>query len=97
MPEFPGGNEALLKFITSNIRYPESAKKSKIEGRVYVGFDIDTDGSVINIKVLRGVNSELDAEAIRVIKSMPKWTPGKQRGKAVRVNYTLPIMFSLKQ
>lgn len=97
MPKFPGGNEALAKFIADNIRYPKSAKANKIEGPVYIGFIIDKDGSVINVKVLRGVNAELDAEAIRVIKSMPKWTPGKQRGKPVRVNYTLPIIFSLKQ
>lgn len=96
MPEFPGGNMALSKFIADNIRYPESAKANKIEGRVYLSFVIDKDGSVINVKVVRGVNAELDAEAIRVIKLMPKWTPGKQRGKAVAVSYTLPIVFSLQ-
>ncbi len=96
MPEFPGGNEALLKFLADNIQYPESAKADKVEGRVVLSFIIDKDGTVINIKVIRGVNAALDAEAIRVVKSMPKWTPGKQRGKAVQVNYILPIMFALK-
>lgn len=96
MPEFPGGNKALLKFIADNIRYPESAKVNKIEGRVYLSFVIDKDGSVINVKVVRGVNTEIDAEAIRVIKSMPKWASGKRRGKAVAVSYTLPIVFSLQ-
>lgn len=96
MPEFPGGNEALLKFLADNIRYPESAKADKVEGRVVLSFVIDKDGSVINIKVIRSINAAIDAEAIRVVKSMPKWTPGKQRGKPVRVNYTLPIVFALK-
>lgn len=96
MPEFPGGTDALLKFISDNIRYPELSRKKKIQGRVIVGFIIDKQGNVIEVKVLRGINAELDAEAIRVIKSMPKWTPGKQRGKPVPVNYTMPIKFSLK-
>lgn len=95
-PIFPGGDKALQKFIADHIRYPESARKKKIEGCVYVRFIIDKLGNVIDIKLIRGVNFELDAEAIRVIKLMPKWTAGKQKGKAVQVSCTLPIKFSLK-
>ncbi len=96
MPVFPGGDMAFAKFIAHNIRYPKSAKKDRIEGRVILNFIIDRDGSVIDVKIVRGVNAEINAEAIRVIKSMPKWTPGKQRGKTVKVSYTIPITFSLK-
>ncbi|MDE5424365.1 energy transducer TonB [Ancylomarina sp. DW003] len=96
MPEFPGGNEALLKYLAAKLDYPEQAKNNKVEGKVYVSFIIDLDGSIVNIKIVRGVNADLGAEAIRVIKAMPKWIPGKQRGKSVRVNYVLPIIFSLK-
>lgn len=96
MPEFPGGNGALLKYLAANLHYPEQAKKNKVEGKVYVSFIIDLDGSIVNVKIVRGVNADLDVEAIRVIKAMHKWIPGKQRGKPVRVNYVLPIIFSLK-
>ena len=96
MPEFPGGMAEALKFLAKNIKYPVAAQEAKIEGRVIVQFVIERDGSVSDAKVMRGVNSELDAEAIRVVSMMPKWIPGKQRGKAVAVKYTMPIMFRLQ-
>ncbi len=95
MPEFPGGTKALNKFIAKTVRYPVIAQENGITGRVFVGFVIDKDGSVSNVKVLRPVDPALDKEAIRVIKAMPKWKPGKQRGKPVRVSYTVPINFQL--
>ena len=96
MPEFPGGMAEAMKFLAKNIKYPVVAQEAKIEGRVIVQFVIERDGSVSDAKVMRGVNSELDAEAIRVVSMMPKWIPGKQRGKAVAVKYTMPIMFRLQ-
>ena len=96
MPEFPGGMAEAMKFLAKNIKYPVAAQQAKIEGRVIVQFVIERDGSVSDVKVMRGVNSELDAEAIRVVSMMPKWIPGKQRGKAVAVKYTMPIMFRLQ-
>ena len=96
MPEFPGGEAELLGFISRNIHYPEEAKKKGIQGRVFIGFIIEKDGSVSNVRNLRGVNSELDAEAMRVVKSMPKWKPGIQNGEAVRVSYLIPINFKLE-
>ena len=96
MPEFPGGMAEAMKFLAKNIKYPVAAQEAKIEGRVIVQFVIERDGSVSDVKVMRGVNSELDAEAIRVVSMMPKWIPGKQRGKAVAVKYTMPIMFRLQ-
>ena len=96
MPEFPGGMAEAMKFLAKNIKYPVAAQQAKIEGRVIVQFVIERDGSVSDAKVMRGVNSELDAEAIRVVSMMPKWIPGKQRGKAVAVKYTMPIMFRLQ-
>ncbi len=96
MPEFKGGQNALSKYIVENLKYPEAAKNNKIQGRVFVSFIVEKDGSVSNVKVLRGIGSGCDDEAIRVVKGMPKWTPGEQRGKKVRVQYNLPINFSLK-
>lgn len=96
MPIFPGGDEALRNFVTNNIQYPEEASKKEISGRVFVSFVIGKDGSVQNVKVARSVDPQLDAEAIRVVKSMPKWNPGQHRGKPVKVSYTIPINFSLK-
>ena len=96
MPQFPGGMNEAMKFLAMNIKYPISAQQAKIEGRVIVQFVVEKDGSVSDVKVMRGVNSELDAEAIRVVSMMPKWIPGKQRGKAVAVKYTMPIMFRLQ-
>ena len=96
MPEFPGGMAEAMKFLAKNMKYPVAAQQAKIEGRVIVQFVVEKDGSVSDVKVMRGVNSELDAEAIRVVSMMPKWIPGKQRGKAVAVKYTMPIMFRLQ-
>ena len=96
MPEFPGGMGEAMKFLAKNIKYPVTAQQAKIEGRVIVQFVVERDGSVSDVKVMRGVSQELDAEAIRVVSMMPKWIPGKQRGKAVAVKYTMPIMFRLQ-
>lgn len=95
MPVFPGGQAALMGFIAKNLRYPVKAQEGGIQGRVVARFIVEKDGSVSNLAVARSVSSELDAEAIRVLSTMPKWTPGKQRGKEVRVKYTVPIAFRL--
>ena len=94
-PEFPGGEKALYEYIKNNIRYPEVARTSGITGTVYVQFVVEKDGSISDVKVLRGIGGGCDEEAVRVVKSMPKWKPGKQRGQPVRVYYTLPIDFKL--
>lgn len=94
-PEFPGGMEALYRYLASNIKYPENAKKERIQGKVYVSFVIEKDGSVSNIKVLRDIGGGCGEEAVRVVKQMPKWKPGRQRGKRVRTQYNLPINFNL--
>jgi len=96
MPEFPGGERALRKFIAGEIRYPEEAVKKGISGKVYVNFVVEEDGSTRRIKIARGVDPSLDREALRVISQLPKWTPGKQKGKAVAVSYTVPISFVLQ-
>ena len=96
MPEFPGGMEALFKYMAENMKYPEDAKKQQVEGRVLVQFIVETDGSVSNTEVLMRVFPSLDAEAVRVISGMPKWIPGKQNGKVVRVKYTIPVSFRFK-
>ena len=96
MPVFPGGQTGLMEFIAKNLRYPVKAQKEGIQGRVIARFIVEKDGSVSNLAVARrSASSELDAEAIRVLSTMPKWTPGKQRGKEVRVKYTVPIAFKL--
>jgi len=95
-PQFPGGDAALYKFLSEAIKYPEEAKELGIQGRVFVNFVVETNGSVSNVKVLRGIGGGCDEEAIRVVMSMPKWTPGKQRGIPVRVSYNLPIKFTLQ-
>jgi len=96
MPNFPGGEPALYKYLAENIKYPQMAKESGIQGRVFVTFVVERDGSVTDVRVLRGIGGGCDEEAIRVVKNMPKWTPGKQRGKAVRVQYNLPVKFTLQ-
>lgn len=96
MPEFPGGNEALQKFIASSIKYPVIAQENGIQGRVYVSFVVSAKGTVEQVKIARGVDPNLDKEAIRVVQSMPAWKPGKQRGKPVKVSYTVPINFVLQ-
>ena len=95
MPQFPGGMAEAMKFLAKNINYPVESQKAKIEGRVIVQFVVKENGKVADIKVMRGVSPELDAEAIRVVGLMPEWIPGKQRGKAVDVKFTMPIMFRL--
>ena len=95
MPEFPGGDLGLMKYIQKNVKYPAIAKEYNITGKVYVSFIVDKSGVVTNVKVVRGVDKNLDAEAVRVVKSLPKYKPGKQRGKPVRVMFTIPINFTL--
>ena len=95
-PEFPGGMEALYKYLAQNIKYPQLARENNITGKVYVTFVVEKDGSIANPKVLRDIGGGCGAEAIRVVKAMPKWNPGKQRGKAVRVQFNLPVNFNLR-
>ena len=96
MPQFPGGEAALIKYINSHINYPPAAAMNKVQGNVIVQFVVNKDGSIGEVKVVRSVDKDLDREAIRVIKSLPKFTPGRQNGKAVNVWYTLPVPFKLK-
>ncbi len=95
-PEFPGGMEELYKYLGSSIKYPTIAKENNITGKVYVTFVIEKDGSIANPRILRDIGGGCGAEAIRVVKGMPKWKPGKQRGKAVRVQFNLPVSFNLQ-
>jgi len=99
MPEFPGGQAALFKFLAENTKYPAMARENGIEGTVFVGFVVMEDGTISNVQIKRGLpggGAGCDEEAIRVVKTMPKWKAGKQRGKAVRVAYTLPFKFKLE-
>ncbi|MBQ5496346.1 MAG: TonB family protein [Prevotella sp.] len=96
MPSFPGGEAKLMEFVAKNIKYPQIARETGIQGRVFVGFVVEPDGSISNVKLLRGIGGGCDEEAMRVIKSLPKWKPGKQRGKAVRVSYQIPVFFKLQ-
>lgn len=96
MPSFPGGEAALMSYINKNIKYPSIATENGIQGRVICTFVINRDGKVTNAEVIRSVDPSLDKEALRVINNMPAWKPGKQRGKPVRVKYTLPIVFRLQ-
>ena len=97
MPEFPGGQQALFKYLSENVKYPVIAQENGIQGRVICQFVVNKDGSIVEVEVVRsGGDASLDKEAVRVIKSMPKWKPGKQRGKAVRVKYTVPVNFRLQ-
>ena len=95
MPSYPGGMQSLYEYLSENIRYPVVAMESGIQGRVYVTFVVEKDGSISDVKVLRGIGGGCDEEAVRVIKAMPKWNPGKQRGRAVRVLYNVPVNFTL--
>ena len=97
MPEFPGGMPALIEFLQTNIKYPKDAIKQEVGGRVMVMFVVETDGSISNVRVAKKVFPSLDEEAVRVVKAMPKWKPGKEKGRLVRVNYTLPVVFSIKK
>ncbi len=95
MPKFPGGESALMEYVSKNVVYPEEAKEKEIQGRVFIGFVVEKDGSIGEVKVLRGIGGGCDEEAVRVIKGMPKWKPGMQKGKPVRVSYQIPIYFKL--
>jgi|APIni6443716594_1056825.scaffolds.fasta_scaffold35697_3 protein TonB len=94
-PAFPGGDGARMKFLQENIKYPQMARESGIQGTVYVTFVVERNGSVTDVKILRGIGGGCDEEAVRVVKNMPKWEPGKQRGKPVRVQFNMPIKFTL--
>ena len=96
MPEYPGGIAALWEYLMQNVKYPEDAEKQKVEGRVIANFVVETDGSISDVKIFKQVFPSLDREAIRVLEAMPKWTPGKQNGKPVRVKYTVPVNFKLQ-
>ena len=96
MPEFPGGLPALMRFLSKNIRYPVIAQENGVQGRVVCAFVVNKDGSIVDIEVLRGRDPSLDKEAVRVLGTMPKWNPGEQRGKPVRVKYTVPVTFRLQ-
>ena len=97
MPEFPGGQQALFKYLAENVKYPVIAQENGIQGRVICQFVVNKDGSIVDVQAVRSSGEpSLDKEAIRVIKSMPKWKPGKQRGKPVRVKYTVPVNFRLQ-
>ena len=96
MPQFPGGQAELMKYISSHIKYPPVAEENGIQGKVIVKFVVGADGSVKNVKIAKGVDPSLDKEAARVIGNMPKWIPGKQNGQAVSVNYTVPVIFKLQ-
>lgn len=96
MPEFPGGMKELLKFLQNNLKYPENAMKNNVQGRVIVQFVVEKDGTLTEFKVARSVDPDLDAEALRVLQIMPKWKPGMQRGKIVRVKFTVPVSFKLQ-
>ena len=96
MPEFPGGESALQRFLMANVKYPSIAAENGVQGKVYVNFVVDRVGAISNVKVVRGVDPAVDKEAVRVVKSMPKWIPGRQNGEAVRVSFTVPINFVLQ-
>ena len=96
MPKFPGGDHELMRFISKNIKYPQAAQDEGKEGRVICAFIVKDDGTICDVKVVRSLDPALDAEAVRVLGTMPIWIPGKQNGKAVNVKYTVPITFKLK-
>ena len=95
-PEYPGGMQELMKYLQKEIRYPKEAQALGIQGRVIVQFVVNKDGSICDAKVVKPVDPQLEAEAVRVVRSMPNWIPGKQRGEPVRVRFTLPVMFRLQ-
>ena len=94
-PSFPGGDKARIKYLQENIHYPEEAKEAGVQGTVFITFIVEKDGRITNVKVLRGLGGGLDEESVRVIKSMPIWEPGRQRGKAIRCQFIMPIRFML--
>jgi protein TonB len=96
MPSFPGGEEKLFQYLNDNMKYPSMARETNIQGKVFVNFVVDEEGKISNVKVLRGIGAGCDEEAVRVVKAMPNWKPGKQNGRAVPVSYNLPIQFKLQ-
>ena len=96
MPEFPGGEQAMMDFVAKNVQYPKEAMEKGISGRVMVGFIVEKDGSISETEVVKGIGGGCDEEAVRVVKAMPKWKPGKEKGKPVRVSYMMPITFRLQ-
>lgn len=96
-PTFPGGEKERLKFLQKNIKYPQMARESGIQGKVFVTFVVEANGAISSVKILRGIGGGCDQEAVRVIKNMPKWKAGKQRGKPVRVQFNMPIKFTLSE
>ena len=96
MPSFPGGNGALMSYLNSNVKYPVVAQENGVQGKVIISFVVERDGSISDVRVARSVDPSLDREAQRVVKSMPRWTPGKQNGQTVRVKYTVPVVFRLQ-
>ncbi len=97
MPQFPGGQRALSSFLASNLKYPNQALQSRVEGTVFIGFVVDKNGNIMNIKILKGLHTACDEEAIRVMRSMPQWIPGKHHGTNVSVNYRIPIVFKMSR
>ena len=95
MPVFPGGMQGMINFLSENISYPKDAQEKKISGRVIISFVVEKDGSVSEVQTVKPLYPSLDEEAVRIVKNMPNWIPGKQKGQTVRVKYTLPISFSL--
>lgn len=94
-PSFPGGQKAMMEYLMKNVKYPASCQEAGIQGRVIVSFVVNKDGSIVNVEVIRGVHEKLDAEAVRVVKSMPTWSPGEQQGRKVRSKFQLPVFFRL--
>ena len=97
MPIYPGGEKALLKYISRNIEYPKTARKDKIQGKVYVSFIVNENGIVEDVKILKGIRDDINDAAIEVVEEMPEWTPGKRNGKNAKVQFTIPITFKLKK
>ena len=96
MPAFPGGDAALARFLSRNLRFPASAQRNDVSGLVYVSFVISRDGAVTDVKILKGVEEACDAEAVRVVGKMPNWNPGRQNGRSVSVRYSIPIRFAVQ-
>ena len=96
MPEYPGGDQAMMDFVAKNVQYPQEARDKEISGRVLVSFIVEKDGSIADVKVVKGIGGGCDEEAVRVVKAMPKWKPGKDKGKSVRVSYMMPFTFKLQ-
>ena len=96
MPEYPGGDQAMMDFVAKNVQYPQEARDKEISGRVLVSFIVEKDGSIADVKVVKGIGGGCDEEAVRVVKAMPNWKPGKDKGKPVRVSYMMPFTFKLQ-